>query len=57
MVYICIGYGGFDNGVCVNKFLYILKIEFGLVYLFKVIVVNYGGESFLFEILFVYKVK
>lgn len=57
MVYTRIGYGGFDNGVRVNKPSYTLKIEPGLVYSFKVTAVNHGGESFPSEILSAYKAK
>ena len=57
MVYTRIGYGGFDNGVRVNKPSYTLKIESGLVYSFKVTAVNHGGESFPSEILSAYKAK
>ena len=46
MVYTRIGYGGFDNGVRVNKPSYTLKIEPGLVYSFKVTAVNHGAKVF-----------
>lgn len=48
------GYGGFDNGMLVCGIEYIFEVELGLVYSFKIIVVNKGGESFFFEILLVY---
>lgn len=57
IVYTRIGYGGFDNGVRVDKPSYSLKIEPGLVYSFKVTAVNRGGESFPSEILAAYKAK
>lgn len=57
MVYTRVGYGGFDNGVLVNKPSYVVKIEPGLVYSFKVTAVNRGGESFPSEILSAYKAK
>ena len=57
MVYTRVGYGGFDNGVLVNKPSHVVKIEPGLVYSFKVTAVNRGGESFPSEILSAYKAK
>ncbi|NDW11293.1 xanthan lyase [Bacteroides sp. 214] len=51
VVYTRIGYGGFDNGIVVNKPSYEMLIEPGLVYSFKVTAVNQGGESFPSEIL------
>lgn len=57
IVYTRIGYGGFDNGVLVSKPSYTTKIEQGLVYSFKVVAVNRGGESFPSEILSAYKAK
>lgn len=57
VVYTRLGYGGFDNGVLVNKPSYTAKIEPGLAYSFKVTAVNRGGESFPSEILAAYKAK
>lgn len=57
IVYIRIGYGGFDNGTLVSKTSHTVKIEPGLVYSFKVTAVNRGGESFPSEILSAYKAK
>lgn len=57
VVYTRVGYGGFDNGVLVNKSSYTTKIEPGLVYSFKVTAANRGGESFPSEILAAYKAK
>ncbi|WP_294481102.1 xanthan lyase [uncultured Bacteroides sp.] len=57
IVYTRIGYGGFDNGTLVSKPSFIVKIEPGLVYSFKVTAANRGGESFPSEILSAYKAK
>lgn len=57
IVYTRIGYGGFDNGVYVNKPRISVSVEPGLIYSFKVTAVNKGGESFPSEILAAYKAK
>lgn len=57
IVYTRIGRGGFDNGIRVNSPSYIVKIEPGIVYSFKVTAANRGGESFPSEILAAYKAK
>ena len=57
MVYTRVGYGGFDNGVLVNKLSYAVKLEPGLVYWFKVKVKKRGGERFPYEFSSVYKRK
>lgn len=55
IVYTRINDGGFDNGKIVSGNSYVLEIEPGEIYSFKISAVNKGGESFPSEILSAYK--
>lgn len=54
IVYTRIGRGGFDNGVKVKDPSYSVRLEPGIVYLFRVTAINRGGESFPSETLAAY---